>query len=124
MSTQVSVSVWLTPWEALLIIYKQYNTHKKHVMLVLSWCGWLSSWWQSCWCRLPRRLWWTWWLSVAMVIMGPSIYDVHTEGEGFWLRWTPVDWRGVRAMWTSTQKIRAYWRHPVFFSCKEVGGFL
>ena len=27
--------------------------------------------------------------------MGPSIYDVHTEGEGVRLRWTHVDgWRG------------------------------
>jgi len=29
----------------------------------------------------------------------------------------------VSSMWTSTQKLRAYWRHPVFFSCKEVGVF-
>jgi len=30
--------------------------------------------------------------------------------------------RGVSPMWTSTQKIkiRVHWRHPVFFSCKEV----
>jgi len=25
-------------------------------------------------------------------------------------------------MWTSIQKIKAHLRHPVFFSCKEVGG--
>jgi len=30
----------------------------------------------------------------------------------------------VSYMWTSTQKIWAHWRHPVFFSCKEVGIFL
>jgi len=28
----------------------------------------------------------------------------------------------VSSMWTSTQKIRALWHHPVFFSCKEVCG--
>ena len=33
--------------------------------------------------------------------------------------------RGSSSMWTSTQKIkiRVHWRHPVFFSCKEVGVF-
>jgi len=31
--------------------------------------------------------------------------------------------RGISVMWTSTQKFRAHWRHPVFFSCKEVGIF-
>jgi len=25
---------------------------------------------------------------------------------------------GVSYMWTYTKKIRAYWRHPDFFSCK------
>jgi len=57
--------------------------------------------------------------------MGPSIYDVHTEGEGgVKLRWTHVDGReGSSLRWTSTQKIkiRVHWRQPVFFSCKEVG---
>src|SRR6218665_1309601 len=57
---------------------------------------------------------------------GPSIYDVHTEGEGVRLRWTYVDGgRGSSPMWTSTQtiKIRAHRRHTVFFSCQEVGVF-
>jgi len=35
---------------------------------------------------------------------GPSIYDVHTEGEGVRLSWTHVDGEGVCPMWTSTQK--------------------
>jgi len=39
---------------------------------------------------------------------GPSTYDVHTEGEGVRLMWTPVDCEGVSAMWTSTQKIMAH----------------
>src|SRR6218665_2351847 len=39
--------------------------------------------------------------------MGPSIYDVHTEGDGVRLRWTHVDGRGGSSpMWTSTQKIK------------------
>src|SRR6218665_582409 len=38
---------------------------------------------------------------------GPSIYDVHTEGEVVRLRWTHVDGgRGSSPMWTSTQKIK------------------
>jgi len=48
------------------------------------------------------------------------------RGEGVRLRWTHVDgWRGSSPMWTSTQKIkiRVHWRHPLFFSCKEVGVF-
>src|SRR6218665_3559038 len=53
--------------------------------------------------------------------MGPSIYDVHTEGVR--LRWTGEGWSSP--MWTSTQKIkiRVHSRHTVFFSCKEVGVF-
>jgi len=47
---------------------------------------------------------------------GPSIYDIHTEG-GVRLRLTPVDEEGVSTMWTSTQKIIAHRRHPVFVSC-------
>ena len=54
----------------------------------------------------------------------PSIFDVHMEeGEGQ----AQVDACGrggeLGATWTSTQKIRAHWRHPVFFSCKDVGFF-
>ena len=58
--------------------------------------------------------------------LGASIYDVHRlHMEGVRLSWMPADgWEGVRAMWTSTQKIRAHWRHSVFFSSKEVGAFL
>jgi len=34
-------------------------------------------------------------------------------------------WGGaVSSMWMSTRKFRAHCRHPVFFSCKEVGVFL
>ena len=36
--------------------------------------------------------------------LGPSIYDVHTEGGGVRLRWTGGG--GSSAMWTSTQKIK------------------
>src|SRR6218665_3857876 len=33
----------------------------------------------------------------SVMHMGPSIYDVHTEGERVRLRWTHVDWgRGVQ----------------------------
>ena len=40
-------------------------------------------------------------------VLGPSIYDVHTEGRGVRLRWTHVDGgRGSSPMWTSTQKIK------------------
>src|SRR6218665_2457329 len=39
--------------------------------------------------------------------MGPSIYDVNTEGGGVRLRWTHVDGGGGSSpMWTSTQKIK------------------
>ena len=33
-----------------------------------------------------------------------------------------TQWR-VSSIWTSTQKIRAHWHHPVIFSCKEVDVF-
>jgi len=37
---------------------------------------------------------------------GPSTYDVHTEEEGVRPMWAHVDGgRGVRRMWTSTQRI-------------------
>ena len=48
----------------------------------------------------------------------------HGRGRGVRLRWTHVDGVGGSSpMWMSTQKIkiRVHWRHPVFFSCKEVG---
>src|SRR6218665_3811219 len=52
-----------------------------------------------------------------LYLKGPSIYDVHTEGEEVRLRWTPADGGGrVNAMWTSTQKIRAHCR-PLTSSC-------
>jgi len=56
-------------------------------------------------------------------IMGPSIYDVHTEGAGSGSG--GCMWTGSSPMWTSTQKIkiRVHWCHPVFFLCKEVGVF-
>jgi len=50
--------------------------------------------------------------------MGPSIYDVHTEGGQ-----VHVDGEGISSKWPSTHKIRALWRHCIFFSCKEVGVF-
>jgi len=45
--------------------------------------------------------------------MGQAQVDACGRGEG------------VCPMWTSTQKIniRVHWRHPLFFSCKEVGVF-
>jgi len=57
------------------------------------------------------------------ITMGPSIYDVHTEGGGSQAQ---VDGGGSSPMWTSTQKIiiRVHWHHLLFFSCKEVGVFL
>jgi len=42
-------------------------------------------------------------MSLFITVKGPSIYDVHTEGVGVRLRWTPADGR-VSAMWTSRQK--------------------
>src|SRR6218665_2672468 len=43
----------------------------------------------------------------SISLKGPSIYDVHTEGEGVRLRWTHVGGGGgSSAMWTSTQKIK------------------
>jgi len=48
---------------------------------------------------------------------GPSIYDVHTERE-----WSGSGERGEgQALCGRPLKIRVHWRHPVFFSCKEVG---
>jgi len=51
-------------------------------------------------------------VSNSHIAMGPSIYDVNTEGEGGQAQ---VD--GSSPMWTSTQKIkiRVNWRRPVFF---------
>jgi len=50
------------------------------------------------------------------------IYDVYAEKE-----WSTQMDAKVISMWTSpadsTQKIRARWRHPAFFSCKEVDVF-
>src|SRR6218665_2639783 len=45
--------------------------------------------------------------------------------EGARLRWMHADWGMVSSMWmsTHTHTIRAQRRHPVFFSCKEVGIF-
>ena len=43
---------------------------------------------------------WNRWKTVSIVqkhsLKGPSIYDVHKEGEGVRLRWTHVD--GVRGV--------------------------
>ena len=33
-------------------------------------------------------------MTMVMIGKGPSIYDVHTEGEGIRLRWTHVDGGG------------------------------
>ena len=41
--------------------------------------------------------------SQFLVAMGPSIYDVHTEGEGEGSGGRM--WTGASPMWTSTQKI-------------------
>jgi len=46
--------------------------------------------------------------------------------QGVRLRWTHVGGVGeVSFTWTSTLEnvIRAYWHHPVFLSCNEVGVF-
>jgi len=50
----------------------------------------------------------------------PSIYDVHTKGldSGGHVQ------MGSSSMWTSIQKIRACWHHPVFFPCKGDHVFL
>jgi len=50
-------------------------------------------------------------------------FMTSTRRGGARLRWTHADGVGVSSMWTSIQKIRAHWRHPVFFSCKEVSIF-
>src|SRR6218665_3355452 len=53
---------------------------------------------------------------------GPSIYDVHKEGEAVRLRWTHVDGGGGPAPCGrphSELKLKS----TVFFSCKEVGVF-
>jgi len=42
----------------------------------------------------------------SISVKGPSIYDVHTEGEGVRLRWTHMDGEGSSPMWTYTQKIK------------------
>jgi len=58
------------------------------------------------------------------LIKGPSIYDVHTEGEGGQAQ---VDacgrGEGDKTSVDVKQRIRAHWHHLVFFSCKEVGVF-
>jgi len=63
--------------------------------------------------------------------MGPSIYGPTRvwppTRKGGQARVDACGWgRGSSPMRTSTQKItiRVHWRHPVFFSCKEVGVFL
>ena len=48
-------------------------------------------------------------------------FMTSTRRGGVRLRWTHADRGGVSPIWTSTQKIRAHSRHPVFFSCKDVG---
>jgi len=59
--------------------------------------------------------------------MAPPTRTIHLwcphGGGRVRLRWMHADGERVNSMLTSTQKIRAHWRHPVFFSCKEVGGF-
>ena len=62
-------------------------------------------------------------ITKRLSLTGPSIYDVHTEGD----MGSSSGGRGEgrqSPMWTSTQKIKitVHWRHPVF-SCKEVGVF-
>jgi len=63
---------------------------------------------------------------LTKVAKGSSIYDVHTEGDGGQAQ-VDTMWmgRGSRPMCMSTHKIkiRVLGRHPVFFSCKEVGVF-
>jgi len=69
--------------------------------------------------------------SYHKLITGPPAPPITTStrrgsGEGVRPRWTHVDGeRESSPMWTSTQKIkiRVHWRHPVFFSCKEVDIF-
>jgi len=43
------------------------------------------------------------------------VYDVRTEGRGACGRR-----KGVSSMWTSIQKIRAHWRHPIFSCAKKL----
>ena len=56
---------------------------------------------------------------------GPSIYDVHTEGEGVRLRWTHVDrgGGGQAPCERLHRKLKLESTDPPFFSCKEVGVF-
>ena len=48
------------------------------------------------------------------------------SGEGVRLKWTHADGGGVKPHVGVHPEIktRVHWRHPVFFSCKEVGVFL
>jgi len=60
-------------------------------------------------------------LSVDVVFGAIHLWLPHGEGRGSGsggCMWSSP-------LWTSTQKIkiRVCWRHPVFFSCKEVGVF-
>jgi len=58
-------------------------------------------------------------------VKGPSVYETTWRGKGqAHLQACERSERRVSSMWTSTQKIRAHWRHPVSFSCKEVVVFL
>ena len=54
-------------------------------------------------------------------IRGHPIMTSTRRGRGQ----AQVDGEGSSPMWTSAQKIniRDHWRHPAFFSCKEIGVF-
>ena len=55
---------------------------------------------------------------------GPSIYDVHMEGEESQAHMDACGrGRGKSAVWTSKQKIIAHLRHCALFSCRSVGDF-
>ena len=58
--------------------------------------------------------------------LGPSIYDVHTEGGWGQAQVDACGRGGVGPAPCGRPqkiKIRVHWRHTVFFSCKEVGVF-
>jgi len=60
-------------------------------------------------------------LAPRVKLLGPSIYDVHTEGERSGSDGSLRMGEGVSTMWTSTHKFRTHWHHhPAFFSYKEV----
>jgi len=65
-------------------------------------------------------------IAIPMFTKGhPFMPSTRRGGKGFRLIWMPANGRErVSSMWTSTQKIRAHWRHPGFFSSKEVGVLL